>query len=177
MKQYVKWAGLLLPAFSVLIIIILLFLPLFPPSLLVVSQGKVLGEYPVQADNFEVQFRHSVNKGLIREVYKIDAERLTITLDKGYFESYGAGMIDTVPPEVTYSSDEQFVILDFADHYRHQIDYTAGIVSQHMFYYEDKSLVLYKLAPRKPVAITVRKASAVQRLLGLCQQLINQRKG
>ncbi|WP_312644610.1 DUF1850 domain-containing protein [Hydrogenoanaerobacterium sp.] len=167
MKHSVKWAGTLLPTFFILLFSILLFLPLLPPSLLVVSQGKVLGEYPVHSNSFEVQFRHSVNKGLIREVYKIDVQRLTITLDKGYFESYGAGMLDIVPPEVTYSSDDEFIILDFPDYYQPQIDYVAGIVSQHMFYYEDHVLSLYKLAPRKPVQFTIRRASAVQRLLRL----------
>lgn len=163
MMRYPKWARFALPLFLLLVTL----LPIYPPSLLVASEGRILGEYPVDGVQCEVWFYHSINKGLVREIYSIDARARTLSLTRGYFENYGAGMIDTVPPEVKLSSDDECLILDFPPEPVREVNYIAGIVSQHRFSYDGASLALFELAPRKPVRITVRRASFLQRALRL----------
>ena len=97
-KRYVRGRARAISSACVFlsVVILLVLLPLLPPSLVVSSRGKVRYEKVITSTECEVGFRHSVNKGLIREVYRLDPENRLITLEEGYFQSYGAGMIDTI---------------------------------------------------------------------------------
>lgn len=163
MKRVAKWAGWFLPLFLMAAV----WLPLFPPSLVISAGGKVLAEYSVTDLRFEVRFVHSINKGVVREVYRIDPQSKTFWLERGYFENYGAGMVDTVPPEVAFSSEDHFLVLDFPPAPVREVRYIAGPVAKHRFFYAGNELALYQLAPGISLRFEVRSASLFQRLFGL----------
>ncbi|MEA5135541.1 MAG: DUF1850 domain-containing protein [Candidatus Fimivivens sp.] len=151
------------------VIILLLSLPLLPPSLVVSSRGKVRYEKVITSNECEVGFRHSVNKGLIREVYRLDPENKLITLEEGYFQSYGAGMIDTIyeTADMNFRQEGDFYILDFKPEWKASIGYIGGNIAGHVFKYGDDTVEIGKLYPKQPFSISISRRSVLKRLLRL----------
>ncbi len=136
---------------------------------MVASRGKVLYEKVITSTECEVGFRHSVNKGLIREVYRLDPKNRLITLEKGYFQSYGAGMIDTVydTADMNFRQEGDFYILDFKPEWKASIGYIGGNIAGHTFKYGDDILEIGKLHPKQPFSISILRRSVLERLLRL----------
>lgn len=151
------------------VIVLLLLLPLLPPSLVVASGGQVLYEKVIASTECEVDFRHSVNKGLIREVYRLDPENKLITLEEGYFQNYGAGMIDTVydTADMNFRQEGDFYILDFKPEWKASIGYIGGNIAGHIFKYGDDMLEIGTLRPKQPFSISISRRSVLKRLLRL----------
>ena len=77
----------------IIIIIALLFVPLFPRLILnSVKNNKDNFIFNINRKEFLISYTHSVNKGRIRDYYIINNNN--IVLDKTRFVSYGAGMSD-----------------------------------------------------------------------------------
>lgn len=142
-----------------LIILLCLLLPILPPSLLLVSGEQVLFERVLGEPYCEVDFRHSVNKGHIREIYLLDGQRRQLTLETGYYQSYGAGMMDTPPPEVSWRQEGNYMILTFPPNWQQRINYIGGAVAGHWFIYEDFRLEIGSLRPGKPFSLLIRRRS------------------
>jgi hypothetical protein len=152
-----KQAGFwLLPAFFAFILLMLIFLYVkTAPSyrLQIVSEDRLIYDVPAEADTVMVTFRHSVNKGLIREVYHLDLKQGKIALQTGYFENYGAGMLDTVPEDIGFRQEDNFLILDFPLKYQDSFTYRAGPEAQHQLYYGQDALPLYETISMKSFKI------------------------
>lgn len=158
-------AGWILAACAV---IVLFFLPLCPPSVVVSSHEKVLYEKRATDPLCQVVFRHSVNKGLVREVYRMNLKTCMLTLETGYFQSYGAGMPDhaaDVNGEHLRQEGEYYV-LDFAPVWQESIHYIGGNTAGHVFLYGEDSLDLGKRYPRAPFVLSVSRRSLIKKLLG-----------
>jgi hypothetical protein len=160
MSNKQKQAGLwLLPAFftflAVIVVIVWIINPITGYSLQVVSEGTVIYQAPITQDHVEVDFRHSVNKGHIREIYRLDPKECRLALETGYFENYGAGMLDTVPAEVGFREEGNYLVLDFPMQYRDNITYRAGREAQHTLIYGNDVLRLYESIPQKPFTISI----------------------
>lgn len=142
---------------------------MLPPSLVVSSRGKVRYEKIITSTECEVGFRHSVNKGLIREVYRLDPKNRLITLEEGYFQSYGAGMIDTIneTADMNFRQEGDFYILDFKPEWKASIGYIGGNIAGHVFKYGDDTLEIGKLYPKQPFTISISRRSVLKRLLRL----------
>jgi len=163
-------ARILSLACVLIIITLVLFLaPLVPPSLVVSSEGQVVYEAVIKEPVFEVSFRHSVNKGIVREVYRIDTESLMITLDEGYFQSYGAGMLDTttITDQMNFRQEGDYFILDFPENWQRTIHYIGGNTAKHVFAYGEDSLPIGEMRPQKPFVISVSRRSLYQKLFGI----------
>ncbi|MEG1849362.1 MAG: DUF1850 domain-containing protein [Oscillospiraceae bacterium] len=157
-----------MPACLLLIVVIVLSgAPLIPPSLVVVSEGRVLFEQVIGPTECEVDFRHSVNKGLIREVYRIDPDHRRITLERSYNQSFGAGMLDTVPDTegLNFHQEGDYYRMDFPVNWQSEIRYIGGSIAGHTFVYDGKTLDLGAKHPRKAFIISVERRSLLGRLL------------
>lgn len=90
---------------SIIVLITLLFIPLFPRLILnSVKNNKVNMILNIKKKDFIISYNHSVNKSKVRDYYMIDKDN-NIILEKTRFVSYGAGIPE---PE----EDENFVIID-----------------------------------------------------------------
>lgn len=170
-KKYARGRARAISSACVLlgVIILLLLLPLLPPSLVVSSGGKIRYEKIITSTECEVGFRHSVNKGLIREVYRLDPKNKLITLEEGYFQSYGAGMIDTIyeTADMNFRQEGDFYILDFKPEWKASIGYIGGNIAGHTFTYGDDIIEIGKLYPRQSFSISISRRSIFKRLLRL----------
>jgi len=169
-KQASLW---LLPAFFGLIIFILLFWftnPVIGQRLQVSSDGKVIYDVPVTEKRLEVAFNHSVNKGHIREIYIIDTNKSRLALEKAYFENYGAGMLDTVPPDVGFHQEDNYLVLDFPLKYQEQFTYRAGREARHTLAYGKDVLSLYEMVPQKNFTISVKAKKFRELIMKGCGQ-------
>ena len=168
-KQFCGRARAISFACILLVVILLALLPLLPPSLVLSSKDKVLYEKIITSTECEVGFRHSVNKGLIREVYRIDPVSKTITLERGYFQSYGAGMLDTVKETagMNFRQEGDFYVLDFKPNWKTSIGYIGGNIAGHVFIYGDDILEVGKLYPKQPFSISISRRSFIKKLLRL----------
>lgn len=155
----------ILPACLLLLILLCLYLPLLPPSLLLVSEEQVLFERVLGEPYCEVDFCHSVNKGNIREIYRLDGQRQMLNLETGYYQSYGAGMIDTPPPEMDLRQEGDYLILSFPANWQERINYIGGAVARHRFIYEDFQMEIGSLRPGKPFSLLIRRRSLWDRWL------------
>lgn len=121
----------------------------------ITSDGTVLYDAPAEADTLEVDFRHSVNKGNIREIYQIDRKHRQLALKTGYFENYGAGMLDTVPEDVGFRYEGNYLVLDFPLRYQDSFTYRAGPEAGHTVLYGTDVLPIYKTIPMKSFNILI----------------------
>lgn len=150
-----------------IVIIVLMSLPLFPPSVVISSKSKVLYEKAITSTECEVDFRHSANKGLIREVYRLDPDNKVITLEEGYFQSYGAGMIDTTyeTADMNFRQEGNYYVIDFKPDWQTSIGYIGGNIAGHSFKYGDDILEVGKLFPKQPFSISISRRSFFKKLL------------
>ena len=145
-----------------------LMLPLLPPSLMASSNGKVLYAEFVDDRHFEVGFRHSINKGYVREIYRIDPKTCRLTLEKGYYQSFGAGMIDTVQDSegLNFRREGDYYVLDFPPNWQKKIPYIGGNIAGHIFIYDGDEIPFGTLYPRQPFTIFVKRRSILEWIIG-----------
>lgn len=148
----------------VLIVLFLLFAPLIPASIVLSSGNLVIYESFIGSDICEITFRHSVNKGLVREVYVLSSDMLMLTLKTGYNESFGAGMIDTIETAqgLNFRKEGNWFVLDFPENWKKEVHYIGGNIAKHRFLYEDTAVDIGDLRSQKPFAISVEKRSLLK---------------
>ena len=118
------------------------------------SSGKVYGRWPLEeAEEFAVEFIHSVNKSPVRETFKIDGRM--IRPFSVHFSSFGAGMQSNLKEGVTLSRDgDSLVLSGFNDSFR-ELKYIVGTVSDHLLFINDETVSLRDLCGRN-THITIR---------------------
>lgn len=161
-----KRARAFLSALTILMAV-LLFAPVWGTSLVLSSGEQVLFEKKVTDDVCEVKFRHSVNKGLIREVYRIDPENKKIALVQSFNQSFGAGMLDTVEDTAPFDfrfNGTDYYVMDFPAEWQNQINYIGGNIAQHVFIYQDAVVNVGLEHPKKPFSISARQRSLFKKL-------------
>lgn len=150
-----------LRALSVLLIIMmLLFIPATKRLNLRTSQGSLIGSFSLgNGEYFDIVFRHSVNKGLIRERYYMDMKTQKINLTSGWFENYGAGMMDTIDENMKMTEDGDMLRIDFAQNWMQSVNYASAGIANHVFIYGDNRVKLYDLQPYKTINIRIERTS------------------
>lgn len=157
-----------MPACLILAAALLCCLPILPASLVITSRETLLYERTIRSETCEVMFRHSVNKGLVREIYRLDAEQCRIALVQSYNQSFGAGMLDTVEDTAQYnfrSDGGEYYIMDFPAIWQEQINYIGGNIAGHTFFYEEDILPIGEERPKQPFRISVQKRSLLEKVL------------
>lgn len=158
----VRRRGILLLLFTIALI---LFVPSKLSLVVQDKSGRDVSILPVEnASYFEVSFRHSVNKGMIMERYEMDLEQKTFYLKTGWFQSYGAGMMDSVVEGVQMTEEGDFLRLDFPKKELHQVSYAAAGIANHKLSIGENEIFLFEENPYKTSIISLQRTSLFQRL-------------
>lgn len=149
--------------FSALFVLLLITLPVKDSICLRDENAKILLQVPVKnRETFDIQFRHSVNKGMIVERYEVDTKEGKIALVTGFFESYGAGMLDTVPENVKFKEENGMMRLDFEPVFQDDVIYRSAGIANHEFICGEKRYRLFDISPYKAINISVEKMSIIK---------------
>lgn len=161
MKQKMQ-IGLI--ALSVLIIgFVVITFPFFDKLVLETKDGKLLKSYNLyENDYFEITFRHSVNKGLITERYQLDRQDGTIFLKYGWFENYGAGMMDTIEPNMKMTQDGDRLRIEFTQNKIENVKFASAGIANHIFTYGKHEFNFFENCPYKTISIGIKKLSITE---------------
>ncbi len=131
------------------------------------TDGKILASLDIQKnDHFEITFRHSVNKGLVKERFSI-CEGESIALTTAWFENYGAGMLDTIPEGAKISEEGSFLRIDFVPNKQASVSYAAAGIAGHelTIISSDQKIKLFDINPYGTCNISVVKLSILQNFI------------
>lgn len=109
------------------------------------------------AEVFDISFRHSVNKGMVIERYRIDRDTDSFYLETGWFESYGAGMMDQLSEGVVMTEEGNFLRLDFPRKDITEVSYAAAGIADHHLKIGEREISLFKQNPYKTDIIFLEK--------------------
>lgn len=130
------------------------------------KKNKVLERIPVgNAQYFDISFRHSVNRGEIIERYRIDGKTRTFYLETGWFESYGAGMMDSLAEGVEMSEEGRYLRLDFPRKDLREVSYAAAGIANHRLEMGKNRLYLFEANPYKTDIIFLDRSSLFERIV------------
>lgn len=122
------------------------------------DKDKVLMKIPLdETDFFEVEFRHSVNKGLVRERYRINQEEQAISLSTGWFENYGAGMMDTIGDDMVMTEDGDMLKIEFPEQSLPYVIYRSAGIADHKLNYHGREIRFFEKWPYQSIKISVEK--------------------
>lgn len=140
--------------------------PILPPSLLVTTGDEVIFEKIIHEPTCEVGFRHSYNKGRIREMYRLRPETGELAMVTGYFENCGAGMLDTTYETVgmNFRIEGSYFVLDFPEDWKKEVHYIGGNIAKHHFTYGDTTLELGEERSQRQFTLSIARRSLWQRL-------------
>lgn len=142
------------------LILFLFFFPLKTNLCIRCRKGNLIKYYDLSHSTyFQIEFCHSVNRGLVKERYSIDFKSLEFYLETAWFENYGAGMLDSVPTGVTIREEGDFLKLDFPEMRLKSIAYAAAGIANHKIIVGDEEIELFQINPYKSSFITVEKMS------------------
>ncbi len=145
-----------------LLIILAWLIPIKTELVLSDKNGTVLKVIDVASNqDFEISFKHSVNKGIVREKYHINSFEDSFYLQTGWFESYGAGMLDQIPEDVKMSEDGQFLRLDFPQKNLSSVSYAAAGFAGHKLQLADTVIDFFELNPYKTIIIKVKHRTLI----------------
>lgn len=151
-------------ALSVLLIACVSTVPFFDRLVLETRNHEILKSYSLKkGDYFDIKFRHSVNKGLIIERYMLNKKDGLIFLEYGWFENYGAGMMDTIDEDMKMEADGDLLKITFPKEEIKSVKFAAAGIANHIFIYGDEEFNLFDNCPYKTIDIGIKKLS----LLGI----------
>ncbi|MBW5380516.1 DUF1850 domain-containing protein [Brachyspira hampsonii] len=143
----------------IIIIIALLFVPLFPRLVLnSVKNNKVNFIFNINKKEFLISYTHSVNKGRIRDYYIIN-DNNDIVLEKTRFVSYGAGISDPQGDENIIITDD-YIEINNINKVIKDLYLFIGIVADHRIEFDGKEIKLDTLfKPQINIKIQYKKVS------------------
>ncbi|MEI0701349.1 DUF1850 domain-containing protein [Brachyspira intermedia] len=156
----------------IIIIIALLFVPLFPRLILnSVKNNKVNFIFNINKKEFLISYTHSVNKGKIRDYYIINNNN-DIVLDKTRFVSYGAGMSDPEGDEKIIITDDYIEINNINKKIK-DLYLFVGIVADHRIEFDGKEIKLNTLfEPQINIKIQYKKVSLFKMITNIMNNKI-----
>ncbi|MGL5256424.1 MAG: DUF1850 domain-containing protein [Proteocatella sp.] len=150
-------------ALSVLLIAFVLALPFFDRLVLETRNHEILKSYNLkEGDYFDIKFRHSVNKGLIIERYMLNKKDGLIFLEYGWFENYGAGMMDTIDESMKMEQDGEMLKITFPKKEIKSVKFASAGIANHIFIYGDEEFNLFENCPYKTIDIGIKKLSLLE---------------
>lgn len=161
MKQKMQM-GLMALSVLMLCFIVVTF-PFFNKLVLETKEGKLLKSYSLnEGDYFEITFRHSVNKGLITERYQLEKSEGLIFLKYGWFENYGAGMMDTIDENMKLIQDGNRLRIEFPQNKVQSVNFASAGIANHVFIYGDNEFNFFENCPYKTINISIKKLSITE---------------
>lgn len=156
----------------IIIIIALLFVPLFPRLILnSVKNNKDNFIFNINKKEFLISYTHSVNKGRIRDYYIINNNN-DIVLDKTRFVSYGAGMSDPEGDEKIIITDDYIEINNINKKIK-DLYLFVGIVADHRIEFDGKEIKLNTLfEPQINIKIQYKRVSLFKMITNIMNNKI-----
>jgi hypothetical protein len=111
-----------------------------------INSGRLYGRWPLERDEFAIEFIHSVNQSPVREFFTVEGR--TIRPEKVRFSSFGAGMQSDLQEGQTLTRDGDALIISGFDASFKQLNYIVGTVSDHLLFINDETLSLRDLCGR-----------------------------
>lgn len=143
---------------------LLLCLPLLPSMTIKTSDGhQMLWIQTGNPTGFTVDYTHSANKGRVTESYHCLAGG-GFTLATATFESYGAGMLDTLPDGVTMEDMGDHKKLTFPENPVQGLTMIPGQIAKQKLYCGLSEISLAELSPYKRITIRQQNLSLLQAL-------------
>lgn len=144
-------------------LVIIFTLPFFNRLVLETKDGVILKSYSLKHSNyFEITFRHSVNKGLITERYQLDKNENSIFLKYGWFENYGAGMMDTIDKNMNMIQDGDRLRIEFPENRLESVNFASAGIANHIFIYGKEKFNFFENCPYKTIVIGMKKISITE---------------
>ena len=120
------------------------------------KSGKLYGKWPLkEADEFAVEFIHSVHQSPVREIFIVKDK--TIRPVAVRFSSFGAGMQSDLEEGQILSRDGDALLITGYNSSFGALNYIVGTVSDHLLFINGDTVSLQKLCG-KNAHITVRYA-------------------
>ncbi|MCL1929321.1 MAG: DUF1850 domain-containing protein [Treponema sp.] len=118
------------------------------------NSGKLYGKWPFkEADEFAVEFIHSVHQSPVRENFKIEDKMIQPMTVR--FSSFGAGMQSELEEgQVLSREGDDLLISGFVSSFR-ELNYIVGTVSDHVLFINGNMVSLQELCG-KNAHITIR---------------------
>ena len=142
------------------------------PTLTAVSEDEILFERAIGPLEFEIAFRHSYNRGLIREMYRIAPDKKLITLSRGCNQSFGAGMLDTAEAVegLNFRQEGEWFVMDFPPAWKTEVRYIGGAIAGHELIYGNSVFSFGKLHTGRALIVRTQRRSPLQKLLHFASQ-------
>ena len=118
------------------------------------GSGKLCGKWPLEAaDEFSVEFIHSVHQSPVRESFTIENNMIRPVSVR--FSSFGAGMQSDLEEGQVLSRDGDALLITGYSSSFEELNYIVGTVSDHVLFINGEKISLQKLCG-KNAHITVR---------------------
>jgi hypothetical protein len=111
-----------------------------------INSGQLYGSWPLERDEFAIEFVHSVNQSPVREFFTVEGR--TIRPEKVRFSSFGAGMQSDLQEGQTLTRDGDALIINGFNTSFKELNYIVGTVSDHLLFINDETLSLRDLCGR-----------------------------
>lgn len=141
------------------IIVILLFIPIFPKLVLNnTKDNKFNVILNIKRKEFIISYIHSVNKSLVRDYYIIDDDK-NIILEKTRFFSYGAGIAEPINDEKIIITDK-YIEINNINRLIKDFYLFVGTIANHTIYVDNKAIELNTIfKPQSSINIKYRYVS------------------
>jgi hypothetical protein len=111
------------------------------------DSGKIYGRWSLnEADEFAIEFIHSVNKSPVREIFFIEKKMIRLLAVR--FASFGAGMQSDLGEGQKLSYDGDFMVISGFNTSFKELNYIVGTVSDHILFINGDTISLRDLCGR-----------------------------
>jgi hypothetical protein len=108
------------------------------------NSGKLYGKWRIQeADEFAIEFVHSVHQSPVRETFKIENKMIQPAAVR--FSSFGAGMQSDLEEGQVLHREGDALIIEGFNVSLNELNYIVGTVSDHLLFIKDDTVSLQKL--------------------------------
>ena len=162
-----KYFGLVGLFISIIVIIILFFIPVYTLELKSFSDGELYVMQKVQPGNeFTLKYTHSVALTPVWEVFRIN-QKYQIILFETDFLDHGAGLPYAVSGKETFViEDNKFKIKNMYRTIYTPFYYRIGAIRENIFYFKDEVIDLSSLVGDKLLTLDIYKNNLFNYLLG-----------
>jgi len=163
-KKYVALFGLLI---TIIIIIILFFIPVYTLELKSFSDGEIIFKQKVKPeDKFTLKYTHSVALTPVWEIFIINKDYQIILIETDFLD-HGAGLpYTTFENEIFVEEEGRFKIKNMHRIMPNPIYYRIGAIRENYFYFKDKEINLSALVGDKLLTLDIYRHNLFNYFLG-----------
>ncbi len=161
--KYIALVGLLI---TIIIIIILFFIPVYTLELRTFSDGELYFMQKVQpGDKFVLKYTHSVTLTPVWEIFIIDKDYQIVLIETDFLD-HGAGLpYTTFENEIFVEEESRFKIKNMHRIIPTPIYYRIGAVRENIIYFKGEEINLSSLLGDKLLTVEIDKNNLLNYLL------------